>query len=112
LAAWLAGPGVPPIRSLYFGGGTPTATPDLIDRVLERLRDRLLPQAEIGVEVHPADASTAMLERLRMGGVNRISLGVETFEPRLLRLLGRRYTPQQAADAIGRARAAGFDCVD
>jgi oxygen-independent coproporphyrinogen-3 oxidase len=102
----------PPVESLYFGGGTPSRTPDLVEAIIDRVRPRLAPAAEVGVEVHPRDAGGALLERLRDAGVNRVSLGIETFREDLLRLLGRTYTPEQAEDAIRLARAAGFDCVD
>jgi len=112
LDAYLSRAGIPRVETLYFGGGTPTATPDLVEAVTRRLSDRLGPAAEVAVEVHPADADEEMLARLMGAGVNRISLGVETFEPRLLEFLGRRYTPEQAEAALSRALRAGFDCVD
>lgn len=98
------------IRSLYFGGGTPSATPDLIEMVLEHLRPG--PTAEVAVEVHPSDATPMLLKRLRTAGVNRVSLGVETFEQSLLARLGRNYSPRQARRAIENARALDFDCLD
>jgi oxygen-independent coproporphyrinogen-3 oxidase len=110
--AYLERADTPRVRSIYFGGGTPSRTPDLIEAALEQVRHRLAPGAELGVEVHPRDASAALLERLRNAGVNRISLGIETFRGDLLGLLGRTYTPEQGAEAVSRARASGFDCVD
>jgi len=101
-----------PITSLYFGGGTPTATPELIQAVIDLLRPDLSPGAEIGVEVHPADATEAMLTKLKALGVNRVSLGIETFRPDLLKMLARRYTPEEAVAGIQRAKAIGFECVD
>jgi len=102
----------PPVRTLYFGGGTPSVTPELIRDSIERIRPFTLPDVEIGVEVHPNDASPELLASLREMGVNRISLGVESFRPDLLKLLGRTYSPEQAENAIRAARAAGFACVD
>jgi oxygen-independent coproporphyrinogen-3 oxidase len=102
----------PPVQSLYFGGGTPSVTPDLIRASLELIRPALLPEADVGVEVHPADASPALLEELRGMGVNRVSLGVESFRADLLKRLGRTYAPQEAEEAVRSARAAGFACVD
>ncbi|HEY3267715.1 MAG TPA: radical SAM protein [Armatimonadota bacterium] len=112
LAAYLAREDAPSVQSLYFGGGTPTATPDLIERTIAQVSPRLTAGVEIGVEVHPADASPAMLARLRAAGVTRISLGIESLRPDLLRLLGRRYSPEEALSAISAAREAGFECVD
>ena len=100
------------VESLYFGGGTPSLTPDLIEATIGHVRPWLAPNAEVGVEVHPSDAGRALLERLRKAGVNRISLGIETFRKDLLRILGRSYTPEQAAESIALARAIGFECLD
>ncbi|UCH49038.1 MAG: radical SAM protein, partial [Betaproteobacteria bacterium] len=112
VAAYLQRPCLPTIETLYFGGGTPSQTPELIEQVVAMVRSKLAREAEIGVEVHPADASPALLARLREAGVNRISLGIESLSPDLLRKLARRYEPQSALDAIRAARSAGFRCVD
>lgn len=110
--AYLATTGLPPIASLYVGGGTPSRTPELIELAIDRVRSRLVPGAEVGVEIHPADVTPALMRRLRDAGVTRVSLGVETLRPDLLAWLGRRYTPEAALDAVGLARASGFECVD
>jgi coproporphyrinogen III oxidase-like Fe-S oxidoreductase len=102
----------PPVQSLYFGGGTPSLTPDLIRGSIDLMRTILVPGADVGVEVHPADARPGFLAELRAMGVNRVSLGVESFRADLLKLLGRTYTPRQAEEAIRSAHAAGFACVD
>lgn len=112
LAAYLQRADPPPVESLYFGGGTPSQTPELVELVIALVRPKLGAGAEVGVEVHPADASPALLERLRKAGANRISLGIETLSPHLLRMLARRYTPETALEAVRAARAAGFSCVD
>jgi coproporphyrinogen III oxidase-like Fe-S oxidoreductase len=112
LDAYFAGGDAPPVDSLYFGGGTPSRTPELVELVIELVQPWLSDETEIGVECHPSDATAANLALLRMSGVTRISLGIETLRPDLLRLLGRPYTPLQALAGIRRARAAGFDCVD
>ena len=112
LAQYLARPDIPPIQTLYFGGGTPSMTPDLIQQAITQTHARLADHAEIGVEVHPRDATVEQLRMLKQMGVNRISLGIETFQATLLRVLGRNYTPRQAEQAIQSARAVGFECVD
>jgi coproporphyrinogen III oxidase-like Fe-S oxidoreductase len=112
IAAYLQRPNLPPIQSLYFGGGTPTVTPDLIDSTISLLHPYMASDAEIGVETYPADATPEMLARLRAMGVTRISLGIETFRSDLLKMLARRYTPAQAEAAIRNARQLDFDCVD
>jgi oxygen-independent coproporphyrinogen-3 oxidase len=112
LAQYLARPDIPLIQTLYFGGGTPSMTPDLIQRVITQTQAIFAEHAEIGVEIHPRDATVEQLRMLKQMGVNRISLGIETFQARLLRILGRNYTPDQAEQAIKNARAIGFECVD
>jgi coproporphyrinogen III oxidase-like Fe-S oxidoreductase len=112
LKVYLERPGLPPVETLYFGGGTPSQTPELIEQVMTMMRSRLATGAEVGVEVHPADASPALLSRLQESGVNRISFGIETLRPDLLRLLARRYTPEKALEAVRAAGAMGLSCVD
>jgi oxygen-independent coproporphyrinogen-3 oxidase len=108
--AFLSEPDGAPLESLYFGGGTPSLAVELVAAVVAKLRPRLASDPEIGIEVHPAHAT--LLHKLKSIGVTRISLGVETFDSALLKMLGRRYTPDQAKQAIADARATGFDCVD
>lgn len=112
LLAYLGQSSLPQVETLYFGGGTPSQTPELIERVMAMVRSKLAADAEIGVEVHPADASPALLERLREAGANRISLGIETLRPDLLQALARRYTPGAALEALRAAIALDFTCVD
>lgn len=102
----------PAVRSLYFGGGTPSLTPDHVGAVMGLVGDRLLPDAEVGLEAHPRDCSPELLEHLRQLGVTRISIGVETLDDAALRFLGRGYTPSQAMTAVEAGRSAGFECVD
>ena len=112
LSSYLTRPDIPPIQTLYFGGGTPSMTPDLIRRVIRLAERKFAPHVEIGVEVHPRDATMERLGQLKAMRVNRISLGIETFDDRLLRRLGRQYSSQQAEQAIRQARNTGFECVD
>ena len=71
----------PAIQTLYFGGGTPSATVDLVSQCIDLVRPWLQADAEISIEIHPADASRTLFDQLRATGVNRVSLGVETFPP-------------------------------
>ena len=112
LRCYLAQQGIPAIETLYFGGGTPSMTPELIEQVIALTQARFAENIEIGVEVHPRDATLERLEQLKRSGVNRISLGIETFQNALLRTLGRNYTAEQAEEAIQNAKQVGFACVD
>jgi oxygen-independent coproporphyrinogen-3 oxidase len=98
--------------SIYFGGGTPGLwRPDCIARVVAAIRARLAVagDAEITVEANPDDLPRAQLDALRAAGVNRLSLGVQSLEPRHLHTLGRLHGPDEAHRAVTEARAAGFD---
>jgi len=98
-------------RTLYVGGGTPTAlsAPDLAALVRDARHVFSLPAgAEVTVEANPGTVAEAYLCRLRQAGVNRLSLGVQTLDDRLLGLLGRIHTAQEAMAAVRDARAAGF----
>lgn len=102
----------PRIQTLYFGGGTPSMTPELIEQVITLTQPLFAEDVEIGVEVHPKDATIERLQQLKRSGVNRISLGIETFHDALLQRLGRGYTEQQAEQAILNAKDVGFTCLD
>ena len=101
-----------PPRTVYLGGGTPTALPPaLMERLLAGLREFLAaaPDAlEFACECNPGTVDAAYLSLLRAGGVNRLSLGVQTFDDALLRRIGRIHTAAQARAAVRQARAAGF----
>lgn len=101
-----------PPRTVYLGGGTPTALPPaLMERLLAELREFLAaaPDAlEFTCECNPGTVNAAYLSLLRAGGVNRLSLGVQTFDDALLRRIGRIHTAAQARAAVRQARAAGF----
>ena len=103
---------IPSIETLYFGGGTPSMAPELIEQIIILIRATSAGHVDIGVEVHPVDATIERLEQLKQYGVNRISLGIETFQEGLLKTLGRGYTGEQAEQAILNAKHVGFDCVD
>lgn len=102
-----------PLQSdtLFLGGGTPNVYPAAdVATLVERLWERFsLPDgAEATIEANPDRALCAGLQRVREAGVNRISFGVQSFEPAELRALGRRHGPADVAAAVAGARAAGF----
>ncbi len=100
-----------PLSSVYLGGGTPGMWPArVIAHLLELIRRRLglAPGAEVTLEANPGALSPAKLRLLRRAGVNRLSLGAQSFQPRLLGALGRRHGPQATRAAVRAARRAGF----
>ena len=95
-----------PVETIFLGGGTPTYTalPELL-----RLLHALPPARELTVEANPETVTPELARELRGAGVNRVSLGAQTFQPRLLRVLERRATPADVQRAFGHLRDAGFD---
>jgi oxygen-independent coproporphyrinogen-3 oxidase len=98
--------------TIYIGGGTPSLLSavqidDLISTVNKYFDiDR---QAEITIEVNPGDVSLEYFLALRKSGINRLNIGIQSFDDKILRLLGRRHSSLEAIAAIEAARAAGFD---
>ena len=98
-------------RTLFFGGGTPTTyRPDHIAALIADVRARFsLPaDAEVTVEANPDPALLAKLPGLRAAGVNRLSIGVQSFVAEELRVLGRRHTAADVEAIVHGARDAGF----
>jgi putative oxygen-independent coproporphyrinogen III oxidase len=101
--------------SVFLGGGTPTTlAPSTLGELLSRLGAafRVLPDAEITCEANPDTVDEPDLTALRAVGVNRLSLGVQSFDPSVLAALERVHPPESARAAFGSARAAGFQDVN
>ena len=102
------------VRSVFFGGGTPSLVPaESISAVLERLRGcaAFAPDCEITMEANPGTITPEKLQICRAAGVNRLSIGVQSFDGGLLRSLGRIHSPEEAEQAVFMARDAGFSNV-
>ena len=97
-----------PIRTIYIGGGTPsTLSLESMTALAQHLRSICI--EEYTVEVNPGDVTKNYLEGLRALGVNRLSMGIQSFQDELLRLIGRRHDARQAIEAVKAAKEAGFD---
>ena len=95
------------LSTIYFGGGSP-ALCDL-SSLFDALRTRTaVASCEFTVELHPLDAQPRVLEQLKEGGVNRISLGVQSLDDDVLKAMGRLHTAAEAEAAFRAVRAAGF----
>jgi oxygen-independent coproporphyrinogen-3 oxidase len=97
--------------SLYIGGGTPTVLgPSHWRRLMACLADHFdfSDRTEITVEANPDDVTHDLMRCLRSMGVNRVSLGVQSFHDRELEVLGRRHNGKQAGEALECIKAAGF----
>ncbi len=103
-----------PVDTIYFGGGTPSLIGgERLNRLLQAVRDgfRVMADAEITVECNPDSMDDTLLSALRMAGVNRLSVGVQSAHADELRMLGRRHTFAQAEQAIVRAKHMGFSNI-
>ncbi|EIJ42447.1 putative oxygen-independent coproporphyrinogen III oxidase [Beggiatoa alba B18LD] len=99
------------VSSIFFGGGTPSIfSPDAIDRLLMAIRSRIrvLPQAEITLEANPSTVDNARFQGFRQAGINRLSLGVQSFSDTALQALGRVHDSKIALQAIEAIHQAGF----
>ncbi len=106
-------------RSLFIGGGTPSIVAAgkmaaLVAALLEMFdfspgRGR---EPEVSMEANPNSVNAAMLDRLRQAGVNRLSIGVQSFSDAMLQKIGRVHSGAEAVSAVKLARAAGFDNIN
>ncbi|MFJ8440589.1 radical SAM family heme chaperone HemW [Kitasatospora griseola] len=104
-----------PVQTVFLGGGTPTLLParDLV-RMLAALREEfgLAEGAEVTTEANPESVDPAYLAELREGGYNRISFGMQSARPHVLKILDRHHTPGRPEACVAEARAAGFEHVN
>lgn len=100
-----------PVHTVFMGGGTPSLfAPQAIDTLLAAIRARvkLLPEAEITLEANPGTVDAARFRGYRAAGVNRLSLGIQSFNPRHLQAIGRIHDGEEARRAAALA-AETFD---
>lgn len=99
-------------ETLFFGGGTPSLlAPRQLESILSRLHAafRIAPNAEVTLETNPGTVTEEKLRAYRALGVNRLSIGIQSFHDSELRTLGRIHDRAEALHAIDLARSAGFD---
>ena len=100
------------VKTLYFGGGTPsTLTIEELKRILENifhLSSFNFQLEELTLEANPDDLTEDYVQGLRTLPINRVSLGIQSFHDRTLRLVGRRHTAQEAIDAVRRLQRHGI----
>ena len=100
-----------PIDAINFGGGTPTSlSPEQMDAVLTELGESfgLAPNAEVSVETSATELTDEMISVLKKGGVNRLSIGIQTFDDKTRKMLGRRGSGEFAASRVAAAISAGI----
>lgn len=97
-------------NAVYFGGGTPSLfSPKLMEKLMHEISPYCEENCEISMEANPGTVSLETLKDYRSLGVNRISLGVQSFEDRELKLLGRIHDSKAAIEACNNVIKAGFD---
>ncbi len=102
------------LETIYFGGGTPSLlTADELARLFDAVQHHfaVAPQAEITLEANPDDLSTAKLQELKAAGINRLSIGLQSFYEPHLRLMNRAHTANESTTAVRRAQDAGFENI-
>jgi oxygen-independent coproporphyrinogen III oxidase len=102
-------------RTIFFGGGTPSLlTVSQIQRLLDACFKAFAvdSNAEITLEANPGTLNLEQLEGLRAAGINRLSMGAQSFDAQLLQTLGRIHTPEEIVQAVQHARSAGFTSIN
>ena len=115
LARHVLGDRTPPVETVFFGGGTPTLLPaGHLAAVLREIDDvfGLAPGVEVTTEANPESVAPGYLARLREAGFTRISFGMQSAAPHVLRVLDRTHTPGRAVEVVAEARRAGFGHVN
>ncbi len=105
--------GRPGAVSIYFGGGTPSLlSGERLAQIIAACRHAFtVAEAEITIEANPGTVSEESLRAMRSLGINRLSLGIQSFDDAMLRVLDRLHDAAQARDAASAARRAGFDNI-
>ncbi len=103
-----------PLSTLYIGGGTPTALSadllaDLIDLIFDRFR--FTEDYEATIEANPGTLDREKLQSLRSSGINRVSIGIQSFNDEELSFLGRIHTKEEAGNAVSMSRDSGFENI-
>lgn len=104
-----------PIISIFIGGGTPSLfSAEAIERLMTALRSRLTfyHNTEITMEANPGSAEAERFKAYRASGINRLSIGVQSFDDEKLKRLGRVHDRTEALNAITMAKEAGFDEIN
>ena len=101
------------LDTIYVGGGTPTSLSDpLFSSLLRELAPLLAPGGEFTVEANPDSLTPEKIDAMVRNGVNRVSLGVQTFSPRLLSLLRRHHSPESVRKCLDLLQSAGIRNVN
>ncbi|MBM6507468.1 MULTISPECIES: radical SAM family heme chaperone HemW [Staphylococcus] len=100
------------LKTMYVGGGTPTALNiDQLTKLLSGINNLFNIEGEFSFEANPDELTFEKVKLLKSYGVNRISMGVQTFKPELLNILGRTHKTEDIYNAVKNARDAGIESI-
>lgn len=103
-----------PLETIYWGGGTPTLLSvselDILFAAIHK-NFSIVPNAEVTLEANPDDLSPEKLAQLKAVGINRLSIGIQSFDDNILKFLNRAHRASEAVQCIHQARKAGFDNI-
>lgn len=102
------------LSTIYFGGGTPSLiAPDKLKRLIDFIRStfKVYSKAEITIEINPDDIDKSYLEQLKELGFNRLSIGVQSWDDRILSYLNRRHSAAKAESVVENCKIVGFDNI-
>jgi oxygen-independent coproporphyrinogen III oxidase len=100
--------------TIYLGGGTPSLLSiGQLETIFKAINKsyKIDPHAEITMEVNPGDVSLEYFQAVRSLGINRLNIGIQSFDDNILKFLGRRHNSAEAISAINDSRKAGFDNI-
>ncbi len=104
--------GNPEITSIYIGGGTPTLLCEELGIIVEKLRQAFRITGSICIETNPGDISEKVVCDLKAIGVDLVSVGVQSFQDRFLRFIGRKYSSARVDESLARLVHAGFSSIN
>ncbi|MBL7214375.1 MAG: radical SAM family heme chaperone HemW [Phycisphaerae bacterium] len=101
-----------PVETIYIGGGSPTCLPpEILIGLIVFLKNRFGDVEEFTVECNPAQVNRSLFEQLLAAGVNRLSIGAQSFDADELKILGRLHGPGQITEAVKAAQSAGIENI-
>jgi oxygen-independent coproporphyrinogen III oxidase len=102
------------IKTVYFGGGTPSLLRgDQVKDLLDQLRRFFVIEenAEVTLEANPDDLTSSVLKEFKVAGINRLSIGIQSFDDHVLKFFNRAHDSRMAMECITRARDSGFENI-
>ncbi|MHC5089236.1 MAG: coproporphyrinogen-III oxidase family protein, partial [Planctomycetota bacterium] len=101
-----------PLETIYIGGGSPSCLPGyLLIEMVVSLMSQYKDVAEFTIECNPAQVNETVLKQLRALGVNRLSIGAQSFDTNELKVLGRIHSPRQIIEAVRIGKRCGFENI-